>query len=237
MSTDLYVILGHRLSDPQIEGLPALLNEYSRGNGGLFRLPFSHHLSGEIQEQDGRWVWQPDVDPDVDPEWALGELGAGVLVSEGHWAWAWNPDRDGSSGHWFQKNREQRRLRLTSTLSFSLYIGLQSVVLSPNMRWRNLFDPVLQDDLRRYARFLTGFFGGSSAIYVPDDIDPGCEAHSNVTEGWSFDQITNWLHSQMAPAASISTEELIEPTYSHGMKGFQARGYYLDDFADMTSRT
>ncbi len=231
MSTDLYVILGHRLSDPEVEELPALLNGYSRANGGLFRRHFSHHLSGEIQEQDGKWVWQPDVDP----EWAQGELSKGITVSEEYWAWGWNPDRDGSFGHWFHKNKEHGHLRLTSTLSSSLHIGPQSAVLAPPIRWRDFFDPVVQTDLCRYARFLTRFFGGSSAIYVPDDIDPGCEAASKVSEGWSFDQITSWLYSQMDPAASISTEELIETTYFHGRKGFQARGYYLDDFADMTT--
>jgi len=229
MSTDLYVILGHRLSDPQVQGLPTLLNGYSRSKGGLARLHFSPDLSGEMQEQDGKWVWQPDVDP----EWVPGEQDAGVPVSEGHWAWAWKPDRDGILGDWFQENKDRGSLRLISTFSFSLHIGLQSVVLSTHIRWRNFFDPVVQADLRRYARFLAAFFGGSSAIYVPDDIDPGCEAHCNVGEGWSFDQITNWLQSQMAPAASLSTEELIETTHSHGMMGFQARGYYLDDFADI----
>ena len=227
MATDIYVILGHRLSDVQMEELPDALNEYSRGDTGLFRLRFSHCLSGQIQEQDGKWVWKPYSY--VDPAWAWA-VDEGVLVSEEHWAWAWNTERDGSFRQWFAENIKYGRLRLNSTLS-SLDIGLHSAVLAPPIRWRNFLDPVVQIDLRRYARFLTGFFGGSSVIYVPDDIDPGCEAASKVSDGWSFDQITKWLHSQTPPATSI--EDMFEPVNSRGVKGFYPRGFYLDDFLDL----
>ncbi len=223
MGTEVTVILGHHLRGVKIAELPASLNEYSRGDAGRFRLRFSHSMSGEIREQDGKWVWQPDIHP----EWALEE---GDLVSEDRWEWDWKAERDGNFGQWFADNIKLGRLRLTSTIS-SLYIGLHSALLVTFIEWRNFHDPVVQVDLRHYARFLTGFFGGSSVIYVPDDIEPGCEAGYKVVDGWSIDQITNWLRRQTAPAISI--EDIVEPVYYRGVRGFHPHGYYIDDFHDL----
>ena len=225
MSTELVVILEHGLSLAQIKELPTALDEYSRSNAGLLRLRFSHSVSGSIYEQDGKWLWKQDAGP----EWALDQ---GVFVREERWTWHWHPERDKNFGQGFDENLNLGRVRLVSTLTDSwLSIGLHTAVLSPPIRWRNFFDPVVQTDLRHYARFLTGFFGGTSAIYVPDDIDPGCEATCKVTDGWNFDQITNYLRSEAPLAKSI--EDTLETIYYKGKKGCQARGYYLDDFANL----
>ncbi len=229
MSTDLYAIISNSLDDSKLRELPVLLGEYSCANAGSLRLRFRHGYSGELQEQGDGWSWQMEAD-EVDSKWTLEQ---GVLVSEERWSWDWKPEHDKDFEQWFQQSISYGYLRMTSTLSTSLSVGLRSAVVSPPIRWRNLFDPVVQADFRRYTNFLTGFFGGNSAIYVPDDIDPGCEASSKIDEGWSLDQITDWLYSQMAPATAISTAEMIETTHFRGMKGFQARGYYYDRFDDL----
>lgn len=227
MGTDLDVAFGHSLDTPQIAALPTLLNQYFSEHGDQIQVRTDHGYSGTLVDgKDDGWDWEASDDDD----W---ELQTGRLEDEALWEWGWYPEQDRPFEQWFRDQQNYGYLHLVGPYRMLLFVGARAAVLATDIRWAHfVFDLIVQNDIRLFTRFLTGFFGGHLAIYMPDGIPPACYvADDCVAKGWGFNQILSWLYNQELPAASI--KEMLETVYVGTTKCWSARGYYVDDFVGL----
>ncbi|HAZ43296.1 MAG TPA: hypothetical protein DDW76_29560 [Cyanobacteria bacterium UBA11369] len=223
MSTELNVLLGHNLDATRIADLPTLLNQYFAPYLHQIQVRVDHGYTGTIvQAEDDGWDWQGSENDD----W---ELQLAKLEDEDLWNWGWYSEQSDSFENWFQEQQLYGYVHLVGCYGMSLLVGSNSLVLSTGIRWDHfVFDPIVQNDLRQFLRYLAKFFGTNSVIYMPDGTPPACHvADDCVAKGWSFEQILSWLQSQQAPAKFI--REMIKTVYVESTKCWSPQGYYVEE--------
>lgn len=203
MGTEIHAIMGHNLCETEIAELPNGLNAlFQRSDRPVLcrRFPFG----GEVVKHGGKFSW----DPDYYPKNLREPIAAGV-PEESPWRMA--------------------DYTMTGVTVFSgpfgldFWFGSQSACLGSSVHWEYLaFDKIFQSDFRQIVHLLSDFLESPFAIYVPDDVEPWCNADEGVRTGKSLDQIRSWLFETGEPVKCF--ENLLDA------KDGSAAGYIIDKF-------